>query len=67
MKVAAHRGERRRETVLTGPGPGGLTNDYVTKAIELLKADGVDVVGAGYQPVDVTLPAQRRLTAPRSA
>ena len=31
------------------------TNDYVTKALANLKADGVDTTGASYQPTDVTL------------
>jgi NitT/TauT family transport system substrate-binding protein len=44
------------QTVLTkDPDPQAYTNDYVKKAIELLKAEGVDVVGAGYTPTAVTL------------
>jgi NitT/TauT family transport system substrate-binding protein len=45
-------------TVLTkDPDPKAYTNDYVTKAIALLKAENVDVVGAGYRPETVTLNA----------
>jgi NitT/TauT family transport system substrate-binding protein len=44
------------KTVLT-KAPEGLayTNDYVTKALANLKADGVDTTGASYQPTEVTL------------
>ena len=45
-------------TVLTkDPDPKAYTNDYVTKAIALLKAENVDVVGAAYRPETVTLNA----------
>ena len=41
-------------TVLTeDPGDGAYTNDIVTEAVALL--DGVDLVGSGYSPVEVTL------------
>ncbi|MCE3552212.1 ABC transporter substrate-binding protein [Pseudonocardia sp. RS11V-5] len=44
------------QTVLTkDPDPQAYTNDYVTKAIAMLKGEGVDVVGASYQPETVTL------------
>ncbi|MCE0768021.1 ABC transporter substrate-binding protein [Pseudonocardia kujensis] len=44
------------QTVLTrDPDPQAFTNDYVTKAIAMLKGEGVDVVGASYQPETVTL------------
>jgi NitT/TauT family transport system substrate-binding protein len=56
VKVARTAVNADGQTVLTkDPDAQAFTNDYVTKAIELLKADGVDVVGAGYQPTDVTL------------
>jgi NitT/TauT family transport system substrate-binding protein len=43
-------------TVLTKqPDAQAYTNDYVTKAIETLKGEGVDVVGAGFTPKTVTL------------
>jgi NitT/TauT family transport system substrate-binding protein len=44
------------QTVLTkDPDAQAYSNDYVTKAVEMLKAEGVDVVGASYQPQTVTL------------
>jgi NitT/TauT family transport system substrate-binding protein len=56
VKVARTAVNADGQTVLTkDPDEQAFTNDYVTKAIELLKADGVDVVGAGYKPIDVTL------------
>jgi NitT/TauT family transport system substrate-binding protein len=46
------------QTVLTkDPDAEAYTNEYVTKAVDLLKSQGVDVVGAGYQPETVTLNA----------
>ncbi len=43
-------------TVLTQK-PEGLayTNDYVNKALEELRAEGIDVTGENYQPITVTL------------
>jgi NitT/TauT family transport system substrate-binding protein len=44
------------QTVLTkDPDAEAYSNDYVKKAIDLLKADGVDVVGTGFKPETVTL------------
>ena len=44
------------QTVLTkDPDAQAYTNDYVAKAVALLKGEGVDVVGASYQPATVTL------------
>ncbi|MFD1504586.1 ABC transporter substrate-binding protein [Georgenia yuyongxinii] len=45
-------------TVLTRE-PEGLayTNDYVEQALEALKADGEDVMGEGYKPIEVELAA----------
>jgi NitT/TauT family transport system substrate-binding protein len=43
-------------TVLTRqPDPEAYTNEYVTKALELLNGEGVDVVGAEFTPQEVTL------------
>ncbi|BCJ69874.1 ABC transporter substrate-binding protein [Polymorphospora rubra] len=44
------------QTVLTKQ-PEGLayTNDYVRRALDAVRADGVDVTGAGFQPLTVTL------------
>jgi len=43
-------------TVLTAdPDAEAYTNEYVTQALDLLKADGVDVTGESYAPIEVTL------------
>jgi NitT/TauT family transport system substrate-binding protein len=43
-------------TVLTkAPDADAFSNDYVTKALALVKADGVDATGAGFKPLTVTL------------
>lgn len=42
-------------TVLTtDPGPDAYTTEYVTKALDQLRAAGIDVTGAGFQPTQVT-------------
>ncbi|HZG91454.1 MAG TPA: ABC transporter substrate-binding protein [Pseudonocardia sp.] len=44
------------QTVLTqDPDAEAFSNDYVERAVELLEADGVDVTGADYQPIEVAL------------
>jgi NitT/TauT family transport system substrate-binding protein len=44
------------QTVLTrDPDPEAHTNTYVQRALDQLKGEGVDVTGAGYQPLQVTL------------
>jgi NitT/TauT family transport system substrate-binding protein len=44
------------QTVLTKQPDGtAFTNEYVQKALEALKADGVDVNGSGFAPQTVTL------------
>jgi NitT/TauT family transport system substrate-binding protein len=44
------------KTVLTkAPDASAYTNDYVTKALDLAKKDGVDVTGASFKPLTVTL------------
>ena len=46
------------QTVLTkDPDDKAYSNDYVNKAIEQLKSQGVDVVGTNYKPETVTLNA----------
>lgn len=46
------------QTVLTAdPDPDAYTNTYVERALELLRADGVDVEGTSYAPTEVTLNA----------
>jgi NitT/TauT family transport system substrate-binding protein len=44
------------KTVITkAPDPAAYTNDYVTKALAALKQQGLDVVGSGFTPLNVTL------------
>jgi NitT/TauT family transport system substrate-binding protein len=44
------------KTVITkAPDAGAYTNDYVTKALDALKKQGLDVVGSGFTPLTVTL------------
>ena len=58
VKVARTAVNADGQTVLTkDPDDKAYTNDYVTKAIEQLKGEGVDVVGANYKPETVTLKA----------
>jgi NitT/TauT family transport system substrate-binding protein len=46
------------QTVLTAdPDPDAYTITYVERALELLRADGVDVEGTSYAPTEVTLNA----------
>jgi NitT/TauT family transport system substrate-binding protein len=56
VKIAQETKNQDGATVLT-KAPEGLayTNDYVTKALDLVKADGVDVNGASFKPLTVTL------------
>ena len=43
-------------TIISTPPPDtAYSNEYVDKALEELRADGVDVDGADYQPIEVTL------------
>jgi NitT/TauT family transport system substrate-binding protein len=45
-------------TVITkAPDASAYTNDYVTKALDELKAKGVDVTGSKFAPITVTLAA----------
>ena len=56
MQVARTAVNADGQTVLTkDPDAEAYTNDYVQEALDLLKADGVDVVGSSYQPTEVTL------------
>jgi NitT/TauT family transport system substrate-binding protein len=44
------------QTVLTrDPDAEAFTNTYVQRALDQLKAEGVDVTGEGYQPIQVSL------------
>ena len=56
VKIAEGTKNAEGKTVLTkAPEGQAYTNDYVTKALANLKADGVDTTGASFTPVDVTL------------
>jgi NitT/TauT family transport system substrate-binding protein len=58
VKVARTAVNADGQTVITkDPDAEAHTNDYVKKAIDLLKADGVDVVGSDFKPSTVTLNA----------
>lgn len=56
VKVASGAKNADGDTVLKG-APEGLayTNDYATKALAALKADGLDTTGDAFKPLDVTL------------
>ncbi len=56
VKIAQDTKNQDGKTVLT-KAPEGLayTNDYVTEAIALVKAGGVDVNGTSFKPITVTL------------
>ncbi|MET0974321.1 MAG: ABC transporter substrate-binding protein [Leifsonia sp.] len=41
--------------ITTDPPETAFSNEYVQKALDELKKDGVDVMGADYTPIDVTL------------
>ena len=56
VKVARTAVNADGATVITkDPDAQAYTNDYVTKALEILKGQNVDVVGTGFQPMTVTL------------
>lgn len=41
--------------ITTQPPASAYTNDYIQKALEELQAEGVDVTGASFKPISVTL------------
>jgi NitT/TauT family transport system substrate-binding protein len=56
VKVARTAVNADGQTVLTrDPDPEAYTNTYVERALEQLRAEGIDVTGEGYQPIQVTL------------
>jgi NitT/TauT family transport system substrate-binding protein len=58
VQVALQAKNADGATVLTKqPDAQAFTNDYVTKAVETLKGEGVDVVGTNFKPETVTLNA----------
>ncbi|MEU4647045.1 ABC transporter substrate-binding protein [Nocardia fluminea] len=55
VTIAKNTKNAEGATVLTkDPDAQAYTTEYVTKALEQLKAAGVDVTGASYQPTQVT-------------
>jgi NitT/TauT family transport system substrate-binding protein len=58
VDIALNTKNDQGTTVITkAPDAGAYTNDYVTKALDELKAQGVDVTGSKFAPIDVTLAA----------
>jgi NitT/TauT family transport system substrate-binding protein len=58
VQVALQARNADGATVLTRqPDVEAFTNDYVTRAVETLRSEGVDVVGADFTPETVTLNA----------
>ncbi|WP_433575222.1 ABC transporter substrate-binding protein [Nocardia brasiliensis] len=56
VQIAKDTKNQEGVTVLKkDPDASAYTNEYVTKALELLKSGGTDVTGAGYAPSPVTL------------
>jgi NitT/TauT family transport system substrate-binding protein len=56
VQVALQARNADGATVLTKePDAQAFTNEYVTRALDLLRGEGVDVVGAGFTPQQVTL------------
>ena len=56
VDIALHTKNAEGKTVLTkAPDDKAYSNDYVNKALEELKAEGVDVNGASFKPITVTL------------
>ena len=43
------------QVITTDPPDTAYTNEYVDQAHENLEADGVDLIGADYEPIEVTL------------
>lgn len=49
------RNQEGAQVITAEPPSTAYTNEYVDKAIEELKAEGVDVTGADFEPIEVTL------------
>ncbi|MGY4645995.1 ABC transporter substrate-binding protein [Cellulomonas sp. URHB0016] len=61
VDVALHTKNDQGATVITAePDDDAYTNEYVEKALAELEDEGVDVRGAGFAPLDVTLEAGGR-------
>jgi NitT/TauT family transport system substrate-binding protein len=58
VDIALHTKNDQGATVITtAPSKDAYTNTYVEKALSELKGEGVDVTGADFKPIDVTLEA----------
>lgn len=56
VEIAKSTKNAEGSTVLTAdPDSEAYSNEYVSEALDLLKADGVDVTGESYAPIEVTL------------
>ena len=49
------KNEQGKTIITKAPPSTAYSNEYVQKALDELKADGVDVLGTDYAPIDVTL------------
>ncbi|GAA3876523.1 ABC transporter substrate-binding protein [Leifsonia kafniensis] len=56
VDIAMNTKNETGATIITkDPPETAYSNEYVTKALDELKADGVDVMGADFKPITVTL------------
>ncbi|TFB98980.1 ABC transporter substrate-binding protein [Cryobacterium sp. HLT2-28] len=56
VDIAMNTKNETGATIITAEPPKtAYSNEYVQKALDELKADGVDVMGAGWKPITVTL------------
>lgn len=58
VDVAMNTKNDQGASVITAkPSDDAYTNEYVQKAVDELKSEGLDVTGTGFKPIDVTLAA----------
>ena len=56
VEIAMNTANQDGATVLTAePDDGAWTNEYVQQALDELEAEGLDVFGADYAPIEVEL------------
>jgi NitT/TauT family transport system substrate-binding protein len=56
VEMAMNTKNDQGKTIISkAPPESAYSNEYVDKALDELKADGVDVMGADFQPIQVTL------------
>ncbi|RYV51747.1 ABC transporter substrate-binding protein [Pengzhenrongella frigida] len=51
------KNDQGASVISAAPSDDAYTNEYVTQALDELLAEGVDVTGEGFEPIDVTLEA----------